>query len=80
MESRELDTLVGTLFRYYPSLHGFTVTGDLVIADVELNPWADCEPAELMVGFITKALLELMDECPETRELLRGRTFARVLH
>lgn len=80
MESPELETLVGALFRYYPALYGFTVTGDLVIADVELNPWAACDPPELMLGSITRTLLELMDECPETRDMLRGRTFARVLH
>jgi hypothetical protein len=26
------------------------------------------------------ALVELLDECPEARELLRERTFARVFH
>ncbi len=91
----ELDALIAKLFRYYPALYGFSVqpmlavpdrrkaiavTGDLVLADVEFNPWADRELPEQMLGFIAKALLELIDECPDADELLRGRAFARELH
>jgi len=91
----ELEALVGKLFRYYPALYGFSVQptlavsdhrnafavkDDLFLAHVEFNPWADREPPEQMLGYIAKALLELIDECPDADELLRGRTFARELH
>lgn len=91
----ELDAMVATLFRSYPALYGFSVqpmrtlphhrkaaplAGDLFLADVEFNPWLDREPPELMLGCMAKALLELIDECPPVRELLRGRTFARSSH
>lgn len=91
----ELQALVGRLFRCYPALYGFSVqpirtlpdhrkavavTGDLVVADVEFNPWSDREPPEQMLGFIANALFELIEECPDADELLRGRTFARELH
>jgi len=36
--------------------------------------------AELFVGEIVAALAELLAEDPEANEILRGRTFARVLH
>ena len=80
----ELAAVVGALFRRWPSLVGFsvqesrTLPKDLVIADVETDAWP-VQPREL-VGEIAVALLDLMDNEPATRELLRGRTFARTLH
>jgi hypothetical protein len=90
----ELETVACTLFRRYPGLHGFSVQpmrtlahyrkacpldAELFLADVEFNPWSESEPAELL-AVIAKALLDLIDECPEARELLRGRSFARSRH
>jgi hypothetical protein len=46
---------------------------------VEFDLWTDAEPAELL-AVIAKALLDLLDECPGARGLLRGRTFARIRH
>jgi hypothetical protein len=80
----EVTAVVDAIFRRWPSLVGFSVqesatrSTELVIADVETDPWP-VQPREL-VGEIAVALLELMDEEPVTRELLRGRTFARTLH
>jgi hypothetical protein len=55
-----------------------TLPADLVIADVETDPWR-VQPRHL-VGEIAVALVDLMDDEPAARELLRGRTFARTLH
>jgi hypothetical protein len=55
-----------------------TLPADLVIADVETDPWR-VQPRQL-VGEIAVALVDLMDDEPAARELLRGRTFARTLH
>jgi hypothetical protein len=88
-----LAAVVDALFRRWPSLVGFTVQDagtssgdhralrierDLVLADVEASPW----PAHQqdLCGEIAVALLNLIDDEPATRELLLGRTFARVLH
>jgi hypothetical protein len=51
---------------------------ELVLAGVETSP----SPAltQELCGSIAVALLELIDDEPATRELLRGRTFARALH
>jgi hypothetical protein len=80
----EVTAVVDAIFRRWPSLVGFSVQesqtfpADLVIADVEIDPWP-AQPRGLE-GEIAVALLDLMDDEPAARELLRGRTFARTLH
>jgi hypothetical protein len=86
-----LAAVVDSIFRRWPALVGFsvqevkTLTDDraagqreLVLADVETSPW----PARSheLYGEIAAALLRLIDDEPATWELVRGRTFARVLH
>jgi hypothetical protein len=89
----QITAVVDSLFRRWPSLVGFSVQDarigasdrpaaqfdrELVLADVESSPW----PAHMqaLCGEIAVALLGLIDRDPATRELLRGRTFARALH
>jgi len=91
----DLEATVNALFRRYPALCGFSVrdvaTGskeleagqperDLVLAEVGVYPWPGYAQSGQLLSGIAVALLELMDECPEARELLRGRTFARAIH
>jgi hypothetical protein len=88
-----LAAVIDALFRSWPSLLGFSVqeaqclskdraaapiARELVLADVEASPW----PADTreVCGAIAFVLLNLVKDEPETRELLRGRTFARSLH
>lgn len=88
-----LEAVVAELFERLPALVGFSVQqldappaepahmqleNELVLADVETFPWPG-QRAELL-GEIALPLLELIDEEPEARELLRGRTFVRTLH
>ena len=83
----EVDTAVRTLFARCTPLCGFSVVGlpdarapsaAICLAEVTLQPWADT-PAESVADEIAAALGELVDECPEARALLEGRTFARTL-
>lgn len=80
----EVAAVVEALFRRWPSLLGFSVqeagapSTELVVSDVETDPWAGRSQA--LFGEIAGALLDLMDDEPAARELLRGRTFARTLH
>jgi hypothetical protein len=80
----EVTAVVDSIFRRWPSLVGFSVQesqtypADLVIADVETDPWP-AQPRGIE-GEIAVALLDLMDEEPAARELLCGRTFARTVH
>jgi hypothetical protein len=78
---RSVDATVNEIFAAWPELHGFsvgTIEGMLSLEDVAVDPWGG--HVEELPAQIAAALLELIDEQPEAAELLRGRTFARVLH
>lgn len=80
MNEADLQAVVATLFQRVPELLAFSVRetkDDLLLSAVETFP--SVEPARLMDHVVTP-LLELLDEEPEARELLSGRTFARTLH
>lgn len=87
-----LEEVVAGLFDRLPALMGFSVEelaaaaedprelhleNELVLANVETFPWTARQGG--LLGEIAVPLIELMDEEPEARELLRGRTFARAL-
>ena len=87
----DLEETVGSLFRRLRGLNGFSVIdagsmakdreagqleGDLCLADITTDPGYAYD----YFGDIAIALIDLLEERPEARELLRGRTFARTLH
>lgn len=76
----ELQTVVAELFQRMPMLVGFSLADadELCLAQVETFPWNPTESE--LVREIGMPLLELLDEEPEARALLRGRTFARAVH
>jgi hypothetical protein len=76
----QLEILVQTIFRRWPGLVGFSVedAGELLLTEMETQPWS-VQPCELL-GEVSVALLDFVDEEPAALELLRGRTFARTLH
>jgi hypothetical protein len=89
----DLEETVRTLFRRLPGLAGFSVLdaasmagsreagrleGDLCLADLTVVP-PDVD-AGAHFSEIALALIDVLDEHPEARELLRGRTFARTRH
>jgi len=91
----DLVARMDSLFRRFPMLHGFSVQDrsnvtrervvqglrdDLYLADVVAHWPLSGEQAETLVEEISLALAELVDERPEATALLRGRTFARILH
>jgi hypothetical protein len=78
---KALEATVSQIFAAWPELYGFSVgriDGVLSLEDVAADPWG--AELEELPGQIAAALVELIDEHPETAELLRGRTFARTLH
>jgi hypothetical protein len=78
---RSIDAAVNDIFAEWPELYGFSVgglDGVLSLEDVAVDPWG--AHAEEVPARIAAALVELIDEQPEAADLLRGRTFARVLH
>lgn len=89
----QLEAVVAQLFDEWPALVGFSVEAleappreaaetqlerELVLANVETFPWTGY--SRNLLGEIAVPLLELIEEEPQARDLLRGRTFARRLH
>ena len=90
----DLGASIDALFVRCPRLHGFTVgsavpSGEgfalppesgLFVSEVSIYPSCDFDLAVRHFREIAVTLARLIDECPEAGELLRERTFARVLH
>ena len=90
----DLGASLDALFVRCPRLHGFTVSstvpsGDgfalhpesgLFVSEVSIYPACDFDSALTHFREIGMALARLIEEYPEAGELLRERTFARVLH
>ena len=80
-----IDAVTAALFRRWPALVGFSVQEqpegeNQLQLSVSLYPEPEHEERRLVMGEIAQALLELMDEAPDTTSLLSARTFARTLH
>ena len=87
---------IESLFRRYPFLCGFSVHGidelpdncprsaangaELFLGEVGLSLPLGAEQRDEIFREILVALAGLLAEHPEAGEVLRGRTFARVLH
>jgi hypothetical protein len=86
---------ISVLFARLPMLCGFSVQdrttltaereaapldAELSIADVSVHTWPGFPSTAGVPGEIVAALLDLLDEHPAARGLLRGYTFARVFH
>jgi len=84
MKARERRLAAGmeALFRRCPELCGFTVqqSGQLFIGEVTVDALAGRRHCGELCSEIHAALCELLDDCPDARELLRARTFARAFH
>jgi hypothetical protein len=81
--SRDLEAQLESLFARCPDLWGFSVqdkNNELFVGDVGITPRLSAEQYGDIYEDITQTLAALLDERPEVCELLRARTFARVLH
>ena len=76
----QVEESIFSLFKDIPSLCGFTVTGTFEPAELSLYPAPAAEEAKLIHEEIRDTLTQLLDERPEARNLVSGRTFARALH
>ena len=91
----DLVARVDELFGRHPSLQGFSVQGTealpeavratvmattLVVAEVGVDPICGSDYSEKVSDEIAVVLLDFVKERPEAAELLRDRTFARILH
>ena len=80
-ERAVVDARVREVFRRLPLLLGFSLDGDLSLADVELQGCPGCEWGDEVYGQIDDELARLVAELADdgAGELLRGRCFARTL-
>ncbi len=90
----QLEESIVSLFGCFPTLCGFSVQDrpdlpeggsaalqpGLFLTDVGLYPAPGLEEARMICDEIRETLVQLIDERPEARALLSGRTFARSLH
>lgn len=90
-----LPSQIESLFERQPALWGFSVRGSdqvpdscsraedddpLFVGDISISPAINTEQYAEIFEEVVAALAELLAEEPEAAEILRGRTFARVLH
>ena len=90
-----LPAQIESLFKRFPALCGFSVQGpdelpdsgsrsgdgsELFVADVGIAPPLGAEQSGEIVREIVSVLAEFLAENPQADEILRGRTFARLLH
>jgi hypothetical protein len=90
-----LPAQIASLFERHAALCGFSVRGPdqipdscsrgedddpLFVGDFSLSPDVDAKQHNEIFQEVLAALSELLTEQPEAAEILRGRTFARVLH
>jgi hypothetical protein len=83
--SSSLPEPIETLFLRFPTLYGFSVRGcdddeGLFVDHVGVEPGFPTEHYEEIFREIVVALCELVSEAADAGDILRGRTFARVLH
>jgi hypothetical protein len=87
---------IASLFEREPALCGFSVRGSdqvpdncprcdddndpLYVGDIGISPLVDAAQYTAIFKEVVATVTELLAEEPQAAELLRGRTFARVLH
>jgi hypothetical protein len=68
------------LFNRLPTLAGFRLQNNLMLADLSVFSWPMSTPIPALDEIVMQSLLELAESHPEAIVLMRGRTFARSLH
>jgi hypothetical protein len=78
---KELAADIESLFMRCPALCGFSVRGEseLYVSDVGISPRISAEQYGEIFQEIVATLAALLEERPEASQLLRDRTFARIL-
>ena len=67
------------MFNRLPTLAGFRLRTDLLVADVSFNSSPGCTASRSLYPRVMQSVVELAETHPEALQLMRGRTFARSL-
>ena len=81
LDDRLMEQRVRETFERLPLLEGFTFDQQLEIADIELRSCPGCYWGDEVYGDVGEEIAALVSDLQHahTAELLRGRTFARIL-
>jgi hypothetical protein len=71
---------VRELFQRLPMLSGFWLRLDLKVAELTIFTWPGYTAGPDLYEEVMRSLIEFAEERPEAVQLMRGRTFARVVH
>ena len=71
---------MGRLFRRLPMLSGFWLRPDLKVIELAIFTWPGYTAGCDLYDQVTESLVQLAEEYPDAVQLIRGRTFARVVH
>jgi len=68
------------LFQRMPMLSGFWLQHDLKLAELSIFSWPGCSADHNLYEEVMQSLIDLAEEHPDAVQLMRGRTFARMVH
>lgn len=71
---------LAALFARLPTLCGFALQHDLEVTDVTVCSWPGYVAGEDLYQELMQGLADLAEEQPDAAVLMRGRTFARIIH
>jgi hypothetical protein len=71
---------LAALFGRLPMLCGFALQHDLEVTEVTLHTWPGYTAGEDLYEDLMQGLVDLAEERPDAALLMRGRTFARMVH
>jgi len=75
-----VESHLAALFGRFPMLSGFVLRHDLEVTDVTVHTWPGYTAGEDLYEDLMQGLVDLADERPDAALLMRGRTFARIVH
>jgi hypothetical protein len=75
-----VESHLAALFGRLPMLCGFALRHDLELTEVTVHSWPGYTAGEDFYGDLMQGLVDLAEERPDAALLMRGRTFARMVH
>jgi hypothetical protein len=75
-----VESHLAALFERLPMLCGFALRHDCEVTDVTVHTWPGYTAGEDLYEQLMQGLVDLAEEQPDAALLMRGRTFARMVH
>jgi len=75
-----IESHLAALFGRLPMLCGFALQDDLEVTEVTVHTWPGYTAGEDLYEDLMQGLVDLAEERPDAALLMRGRTFARMVH